>query len=405
MNIVSFSSFSQIVFNLKEHFVSLSFKQRVVVIALAALSALVACVIVYRQYFMKAKQVVKEEQPVEPKILQKVLNEQGKDIIKEVTYPDGVIEKGFFVDNRLEGKGEVIFPNGTKCEGFFKYGRLNGEGKVNIFDGSILIGTFRGEELIKGETTSQGVREIGTFKKNKLEGEGQRFYKKYYEDNGEQEIQIEEKGPFKNGQLHGPQGCKLYALSNGSKYEKRGTFQEGKLHGQGEKIYSNGYKEIGSFERGRLCGTGERIYQDGTREIGNFKEGCLDGKGKRVYADKSEEIGEFQQGMLHGQAEIIFSNQTKCIGTCEQGSFQGDIQKIALDGTKTVEKDTLLFYPFQLSVFSFVEATLKFPYEFTGLQFVHPFNPLAFPGLPPTEFSVRQKNNKKEEDDLIERES
>ena len=104
-------------------------------------------------------------------------------------YENGDKYKGFFKDNKKEGKGKYFYKNGNIYEGDFKNDISEGKG-VFYFVG--------------------GNKYIGDFKNGKADGKG------------------------------------VYIWSNGNKYE--GGWKDGKRIGQGAFFWKNGDIEIGNFE-------------------------------------------------------------------------------------------------------------------------------------------------------------
>lgn len=67
-------------------------------------------------------------------------------------------------------------------------------------------------------------------------------------------------GPFRNGQMHGPNG--VYVWKVGSVY--KGAFDNNLQHGHGEYRIEGGRRYIGGFEHGQIHGYGEAYNRDGS---------------------------------------------------------------------------------------------------------------------------------------------
>lgn len=118
------------------------------------------------------------------------LNGQGKKI-----HANGIIyEEGEFKENNLHGKGYKIYSNRAKAEGEFFAGKLNGWGKVSWPDGTLFEGQF-----INNMLNGQGKRILsskiyeGEFIDNMLNGHGKIIHP-------DPDNRIEE-GEFKEDQL------------------------------------------------------------------------------------------------------------------------------------------------------------------------------------------------------------
>ncbi|TGL09142.1 hypothetical protein EHQ43_01410 [Leptospira bouyouniensis] len=177
----------------------------------------------------------------------------------------------------------------------------------------------------------------GTFKEDKLNGKG----KKYYFDNGK----LEAEGIFKNGELNG-KGRKYDFKS--SKLEAEGTFEEGELTND----RWNGYDD-----KGYLVSHGIVKYERGIRFERNYykgilkSEGTYDGKvfkGKKYYDNGNLEVeGTLENDVLNGKGkEYYYNGMLKSEGTYENGELNGkgkvyhENGKLRSEGT--FERDELI---------------------------------------------------------------
>ncbi len=64
-----------------------------------------------------------------------------------ITYENGDIHEGEFVDEILNGQGKITFSSGDINEGYFVNGALNGQGKIIMTNGNILEGSFIENEI------------------------------------------------------------------------------------------------------------------------------------------------------------------------------------------------------------------------------------------------------------------
>ncbi len=80
----------------------------------------------------------------EGNFVEEELNGLGK-----ITYENGDIHEGEFVDGILQGSGKIIFNSGVIHEGNFVDGELNGQGKTIMTNGNIIEGSFK-ENKING---------------------------------------------------------------------------------------------------------------------------------------------------------------------------------------------------------------------------------------------------------------
>lgn len=148
-------------------------------------------------------------------------------------------------------------------------------------------------------------KEIKLVKRKLIEENGDIYYSISKTDN-EWTIELYNSdsyvGELKDGEYCG-QG-KL--ISEGNIYE--GTFKNNKLNGQGQVTLENGFIQKGTFVNNILNGQGEVIYSSDNVMSGEYKDGQLNGKGKWVHK-KTTYIGVFENDKLI-EGTITYSNGT-----------------------------------------------------------------------------------------------
>ena len=180
---------------------------------------------------------------------------------------------GTWANGRLQNNAKVYYDNGNLWkEGNFKNGKLEGFSKryqYGIINGRSWITMF--------ETGSQNDQPNG--------------YGKFYSDN-----QLLYEGNFVNGQYSGL-GKQYENFGNGkSILHLQGTFKDNKLNGYGKKYYKNFRSELtesylaeeGIFVDNELEGEGKTFHRKGHIEyIGIFSQGRLK-EGRHYFFDNEE---------------------------------------------------------------------------------------------------------------------
>jgi len=141
------------------------------------------------------------------------------------------------VDGNCEnGKGTMIYYSSQKYVGEFKNGKRNGQGTLYLPLGTVMKGTWRNNEIVKGTARfSDGTRYTGTWQFGYRQGKGELIY---------------------------PDGRKYI-----------GEFHSGIKDGQGKMIYPDGRVYSGEFEAGERTGYGTMVYPDGSKKTGRFSDG------------------------------------------------------------------------------------------------------------------------------------
>ncbi len=207
--------------------------------------------------------------------------------IKKITYPNGDIYEGEFLNENRNGMGKYFFANGDVYEGEFLNGSRNGKGKYFWTNGEIYEGDFV-ENKITGKgifTRKNGDVYEGDFVNSNRTGKGKLIF-----SNGE----IYE-GDFVEGKRT---GSGKYFWPSGSIYE--GDFIDDKRTGTGKFIWPNGNIYVGKFSDGEQTGLGAYIWSNGAVYVGDFVDGIRTGKGKLIQANKKIFEGYFKDGKFIG---------------------------------------------------------------------------------------------------------
>lgn len=201
-----------------------------------------------------------------------------------VTFADGTVYEGKFMNNQMEIYGSLKLKNGDEYTGAFQENKLYGDGVYMFRDGTLYSGNFVAN-LPDGKGTvnfSNGDSYEGGFRAGKRSGKGKYFWKKgdsYYGDfandrfngKGDHETVTKSffKGEFKNGTRSG-KGWMTY--SNGDVY--RGDFKNNQRDGWGElRLMAKGIWIRGSFLKDRPDGICEIAFDDGKTLDVEFQNG------------------------------------------------------------------------------------------------------------------------------------
>lgn len=150
--------------------------------------------------------------------------------------------KGFFRNNRFDGKGVLQFRDGGIYEGSFLQGLKHGEGKRIWSSGNIFDGIWSDDMMVKGTYFNKEhcSTYVGPFSKDRKHGHGKESWRspdnKVFRDPCFNWLLKEDElckytGGYKHGYFHG-EG--LYQASDGRMY--KGEFVRGVPHGYGEAI-------------------------------------------------------------------------------------------------------------------------------------------------------------------------
>jgi hypothetical protein len=164
---------------------------------------------------------------------------------KCISYQGSCNENG-----QCHGKGIMTYQNGEVYDGFFVNGKRHGTGKLTYADGT---------------------EYVGDWECNLQHGNGTRRWK-----NGEIYV-----GQYVHGQRSG-EGSFYFQ----NKDVFTGQFEKGVMHGFGRYYYASGQRFEGCFWNGRRHGKGKLQRVDGSLDICVYKEDARIGVGVRWSADR-----------------------------------------------------------------------------------------------------------------------
>jgi hypothetical protein len=225
--------------------------------------------------------------------------------------PKHSIYEGFFVDDKLEGKGLLYNMNGYAYSGMFSNGMFNGDGMLASIDGYLYKGNWKNNYQcgFGKEKYKDGSSFCGYFINGKKNGHGKYFWK------------------------------------NGDFYE--GNFFNDEITGYGIMKRKNGNIYCGDLIKQKMEGVGIFMWTDKKRYIGNYKNDEKEGFGIYYMYDKRYE-GFFKEGKHHGKGVLIkFNNglNEKIYVEYYQGKtlhiINDDIEKERIDKTNEREKEKI----------------------------------------------------------------
>ena len=207
------------------------------------------------------------------------------------------------------GRGIQIWPDGSYYKGYWENNKAEGKGQFIHSTGDIYIGNWHNNKRYgKGVYLSKfGMQYDGYWKNDKLEGKGKEIWEdgtSYVGDysggqkNGKGEIEwpngCKYKGDFKNGNMNGKG---IYIFPDNRKYE--GDFVNNVFEGKGLFTWPNGNKYHGYFKNDKREGFGIFNFADGKILKGIWKNGRQDGEfyvynpkfgiwSKKIIIDKKE---------------------------------------------------------------------------------------------------------------------
>jgi hypothetical protein len=194
-----------------------------------------------------------------------MINDKGqKEGFGKYFLADGSIYKGFFHNNKMEGRGRIININGFIYEGEFKNGQSNGYGKYIALDGTTYKGTWLDD------------RQSGT-------------------------------------------GNEVYP--DGSFYN--GSFKEGKKNGFGKLVFKDKNIYEGHFVNNEICGEGGFYWKDGRIYIGNWYDNKMNGYGIFIWPDKKKYYGNYINNLKEGFGIFYWNDGYKFEGYWKEGKQNG----------------------------------------------------------------------------------
>ena len=264
---------------------------------------------------------------------------EGKGIYK---YSNGDRYEGEFFEDQKDGYGIYYYKNGEKYEGEYKNDKKHGHGIYYYLDGDRYEGEFQ-NGFAEGRGAyyfSDGEKYVGDYKQDKRNGHGIYFY-----SNGDKFI-----GEFKDGKkdgkgtLYDKNGNKLKDLffDNGERIKKENltdllgndyskeessrnnsTKEDSKLNGRGIKIYKGEGKYEGDFVEGLKQGKGTYYYENGDKYIGDFFNDEKEGYGIYYYKDGDKYEGQFSHNEKHGKGTYYYADGDKYVGKFKKGMADG----------------------------------------------------------------------------------
>ncbi len=194
-----------------------------------------------------------------------MINEKGqKEGFGKYFLADGSIYKGFFHNNKMEGRGRIININGFIYEGEFKNGQSNGYGKYIALD----VTTYK-----------------GTWLDDRQSGTGNEIYPD---------------GSFYNG-----------------------NFKEGKKNGFGKLVFKDKNIFEGNFVNNEICGEGAFYWKDGRIYIGSWFDNKMNGYGIFIWPDKKKYYGNYINNLKEGFGIFYWNDGYKFEGYWKEGKQNG----------------------------------------------------------------------------------
>ena len=239
----------------------------------------------------------------------------NKELFGTYYYNDGSIYKGFFENDKINGRGRLILINSYIYEGDFEDGLFNGFGKLYTLNNSRYEGNWK-NDLQDGygiEHYSDGSCYSGMFKKGIKQGKGRFLF-----PNGDLY-----EGDFDNEEMT---GWGLYKRKDGRIYS--GQVKNHLIEGIGIFIWKDNKRYIGEYHNELKHGFGIFYTNDGRNYAGFWKEGKQDGPGvvTNIYGQKY--YVKFNMG--EKLSIPIFSIEEKA-----------EIDNKILEGEKRIDKDKL----------------------------------------------------------------
>ena len=208
----------------------------------------------------------------------------------KLTYSDGTVYEGNWVNDAMSGYGKLTFP------------RMKSRLATNMRDNMIYPSIYEGEwnDNRKSGTGTMvyhdGSVYTGQWDNDLVNGNGKMVY--YYGDVYE--------GEFVNEQQHGSGKYTFFNHPVFQEYE--GEFDNGEMNGHGRMVMRNGDVYKGEFEDDDMHGEGVMEFHDKTRYKGDWHEGQMHGHG--ILYDAKENVlfeGKFINNKPHSKrGRILF---------------------------------------------------------------------------------------------------
>ena len=186
------------------------------------------------------------------------------------------------------GRGIQMWPDGSYYKGYWENNKAEGKGEFKHFSGDIYIGNWHN---------------------NKRHGKGVYHSKKGMEYNGH----------WVNDKQEG-KGKEVW--EDGSTYE--GYYLKGFKNGKGEMKWANGCVYKGNFENGIITGKGIYTFSDGRIYKGDFNNNNFEGKGVFTWPNGNKYSGYFKSDKREGFGVLKFFDGRKYRGIWKNGKQIGE---------------------------------------------------------------------------------
>lgn len=219
-------------------------------------------------------------------------------------YPDGSYYKGYWENDKAEGKGEFIHASGDKYIGNWHDNKRDGNGIYRAIN---------------------GMEYEGYWKNDKPHGQGKEIW-----DNGNIYI-----GSYENGKKSGNGRLQM---KNGCVYE--GNFADGNMNGRGVFTYTDKRVYEGEFVNNKFEGKGNYTWPNGNKYKGYFKNNKRDGFGIFYFNDGRKYRGVWCEGKLEGEYDMYYPIRDKWIKKKAKEKESGkNMAKPNLNPEKREEED------------------------------------------------------------------
>jgi hypothetical protein len=259
------------------------------------------------------------------------------------------IYKGYWVDNKMNGRGVFSAPSG-EYKGNFENNFMSGYGLYTYSNGDRYKGEFKNDDFdgIGTYHYSNGDKYFGKYKNNKKNGEGIFLFAngKKLEglfENGnfikEEKIQLTGINHFLNAndsemiELSELKKCEdveiikwnncagEIKLSNGDQYS--GEFKDGLPNGKGAYFYLDGRRYVGYFKNGKKNGRGMQSSNNGDLYDGNFSNDLMHGQGLYMHRNGDYYSGEQRNNNKNGIGSYVWVDGSKYFGEWKDNKFNG----------------------------------------------------------------------------------
>ena len=183
-------------------------------------------------------------------------------------WPDGSYYKGYWENNKAEGKGEFFHSTGDYYQGNWHNNKREGKG------------VYR---------SKKGIEYNGEWKNDKQDGQGEETA-----EDGSTYV-----GKYSNGKKNG-KGFMKWA--NGSTYN--GYFENGIIKGKGVYHFADNRVYEGDFANNVFEGKGVFTWPNGNKYLGNFKNDKRHGFGIFTFADGRIYKGIWKNGKQYGEFNV-----------------------------------------------------------------------------------------------------